>query len=196
MAAGTSFAAAERAAGLASPSEGTPGAAPARRTFALLDARPRPGVRVSPYPVRMTTNESRTTPARALRLRRRGDFTRVLRRGRRARRGVVGVSAAPNDLGHPRMGLAVGRRVGNAVERNTVKRRLRVILRSLLVDEPAREGAPSAATRDVVVTAYEGAHGVPFARLRDDVRAAALASRALPGAPEGDGVPRGARHDT
>ena len=129
------------------------------------------------------------TPAHALRLRRRGDFTRVLRRGRRARRGVVGVSAAPNDLGHSRIGLAVGRRVGNAVERNTVKRRLRAILRALLVEEPAREGIP-AAPRDVVVTAYEGAYRVPFARLREDVRAAALACRALREAPEGVTSPR------
>lgn len=35
----------------------------------------------------------------------------------------------PNDLGHPRFGMAVSRRVGNAVVRHRVKRWLREVFR-------------------------------------------------------------------
>lgn len=35
----------------------------------------------------------------------------------------------PNELGHPRFGFAVSRKVGNAVVRNKVKRRLREVFR-------------------------------------------------------------------
>ncbi len=37
----------------------------------------------------------------------------------------------PNNLGHPRFGLTVSRKVGNSVVRNLVKRRLREGLRHL-----------------------------------------------------------------
>lgn len=39
--------------------------------------------------------------------------------------GPLLVYALPNDVGHLRIGLSVGRRIGNAVRRNLVKRRLR-----------------------------------------------------------------------
>ncbi|QYJ16200.1 Ribonuclease P protein component [Rubrobacter xylanophilus DSM 9941] len=35
--------------------------------------------------------------------------------------------AFPNGLGHPRLGLSVSKRVGGAVVRNTVRRRLREV---------------------------------------------------------------------
>ncbi|MEL6795984.1 MAG: ribonuclease P protein component [Planctomycetota bacterium] len=43
----------------------------------------------------------------------------------KAPKGPIVVFAKPNDLGHLRLGLSVGKRVGNAVTRNAVKRRLR-----------------------------------------------------------------------
>jgi ribonuclease P protein component len=43
--------------------------------------------------------------------------------------GPLLVYALPNELDHLRIGLSVGRRVGNAVRRNLVKRRLREAFR-------------------------------------------------------------------
>jgi ribonuclease P protein component len=50
--------------------------------------------------------------------------------------GPIIVFALPNTLGHPRIGLSVGRRVGNAVKRNAVKRRLRDAFRHVASEWP------------------------------------------------------------
>lgn len=49
----------------------------------------------------------------------------------RKARGPLTIFALPNELGHPRLGLSVGRRVGSAVVRNAVKRRVREAFRHL-----------------------------------------------------------------
>lgn len=49
----------------------------------------------------------------------------------RKSRGPLTVFARPNDLPHPRLGLSVGRRVGNAAVRNRIKRLLREAFRRL-----------------------------------------------------------------
>lgn len=54
--------------------------------------------------------------------------------------GPIVVCALPNALGHPRLGLSVGRRVGGAVTRNAVKRRLRDAFRQTAASWP--EGRP------------------------------------------------------
>ena len=68
---------------------------------------------------------------RRLRLRGEADFRRVRAGGRAwANRGLT-LLVAPNALPHNRYGLVVSKRVGKAVTRNLVKRRLREILRHL-----------------------------------------------------------------
>jgi len=63
------------------------------------------------------------------RLRRERDFDRVFAEGKVIRTKELIVRAAPNGLGFPRLGLSVGKAVGNAVIRNRVKRVLREAFR-------------------------------------------------------------------
>jgi ribonuclease P protein component len=51
-------------------------------------------------------------------------------------RGPLTCFAIPNDLGHPRLGLSVGRKVGTAPKRNRIKRLLREAFRLLQHDLP------------------------------------------------------------
>ena len=69
--------------------------------------------------------------SRDRRLRLRQDFESVRAHGRRAGDSILLLTAAPNGLEFPRFGLAVGKRVGNAVVRNAVKRRIRESIRPL-----------------------------------------------------------------
>jgi ribonuclease P protein component len=73
------------------------------------------------------------------RMRRRSDFTAAVRRGSRSGRklltGHLLVPAAGEDT-PPRAGFVVNRAVGNAVVRNRVRRRLRVLVREYLSSLP------------------------------------------------------------
>jgi ribonuclease P protein component len=132
--------------------------------------------------------------AAAQRLRRRDDFAATIRNGRRAGRGAVvvhflnpgssrpGVSGVsdPSDLsdssdtgaagvGLARAGFVVSKAVGNAVVRNTVKRRLRHLVRSHLADLP-----PGSV---IVVRALPEAAARPYDELRHDLDSALEAAR-------------------
>jgi ribonuclease P protein component len=105
------------------------------------------------------------------RLRRREDFTLVVRRGRRAGRGalVVHYLAPPAALAGPRpvpacVGFVVGRAVGGSVERHRVLRRLRHLVRARL------DGLPAGAR--LVVRALPPAAGADSAALGRDLDAA------------------------
>jgi len=74
---------------------------------------------------------------RRMRLSRDLEYQAVYAAKARVFAGPLIVFARPNDLGHPRLGLAVGRRVGNAVVRNRIKRRLREAFRLSADDLPA-----------------------------------------------------------
>lgn len=78
----------------------------------------------------MPTTHCRTVK-RSQRLRRERDFNSVYQRGRAWSNQVLAVRVLPNDLPESRFGFAAGKRVGGAVVRNRVKRRLREAVRSL-----------------------------------------------------------------
>lgn len=91
------------------------------------------------------------------RLRRRPDFLRVQRSGRRENLGhfVLVASAGATPAG--RLGVTVSSRVGNAVVRNRVKRFVRELFRTRCHH---REG-----TRDIVVIAKPGAEVLTYAEV-------------------------------
>lgn len=68
------------------------------------------------------------------------------------------VRFAPNDLGHDRFGISTGRRLGGAVSRNRVRRRIREILR----------GTPNQSGRgwDILIVTRAAAADATFAELR------------------------------
>ncbi len=85
------------------------------------------------------------------------EFERVYRQGTAFRGRLFSVHAFPNELGTPRLGLSVSKKVGNAVTRNVVRRRLREVFRSTVGRRP--EGL------DLVVSARPPAAGATFDEL-------------------------------
>ena len=71
---------------------------------------------------------------RAFRLRHDREFKHVYEQAHRRESGPLLVYGAPNESGHPRLGLSVSRKVGGAVARNKVKRRLREAFRRIKVE--------------------------------------------------------------
>jgi ribonuclease P protein component len=57
------------------------------------------------------------------------DFAAVLGQRHVARRGVMRLYQAPNELGYPRFGVSVSKTCGGAVERNRIKRLVREVFR-------------------------------------------------------------------
>src|SRR3712207_2665879 len=64
------------------------------------------------------------------------EFERVYQQGAAYRGNLFSVHAFPNESGTPRLGLSVSRKVGNAVTRNAVRRRLREVFYSTLPEVP------------------------------------------------------------
>jgi len=106
--------------------------------------------------------EGETLPRRE-RLRRRTDFLRCYRRGRRRRGAHLILYAHPNELGHPRLGITASRKVGTAVVRNRVKRQVREIYRRW----SERSQLPAL---DLVVHVQPTAPTVAFAELGSELR--------------------------
>jgi ribonuclease P protein component len=90
---------------------------------------------------------------------------RAQRQGRRRRTRWFTLCVLPNDLGHARLGLAVSRKVGGAVVRNRVKRRLREAFRRL---------RPELGGVDLVVLASPEAARASAAELAEALAEAAL----------------------
>jgi len=99
--------------------------------------------------------------AKENRLRHTADFQAVRRRGNRWRRGPLTLNASRNGLETSRFGFVVTKKVGKAVARNKVKRRLRAVIRSHLPHI-----APGF---DVVIIVYPLAADMSFADLNQQV---------------------------
>jgi ribonuclease P protein component len=131
--------------------------------------------------------------AAAQRLRRSSDFAAAIRAGHRAGRGSVVVHlTVPQqpELSEParteespvRAGFVVSKAVGGAVTRNTVRRRLRHLVRERLADLPAGSV--------LVVRAQPGSATAPYETLGADLDAALAAAR-RPGRDRSGGKGRG-----
>ena len=67
-------------------------------------------------------------------LRTREDFARIQAQGRTRADRLMVVRFVPNGRDHDRFGISTGRRLGGAVQRNRVRRRVREILRHFAND--------------------------------------------------------------
>jgi len=98
----------------------------------------------------------------AERLRQRADYLRCYRTGRRRHGAHAILYFVPNELGHPRIGITASRKVGKAVVRQRLKRRVREIYRRW----EQRLTLPSL---DLVVHLKPEAKGSDFPAFRGDL---------------------------
>lgn len=98
---------------------------------------------------------------KALRLLSRGEFRRVYEEGQRRSAPLCAVFFKSNGLPHSRLGITAPARVGKAVIRNRMKRRLREIFR--------RNQAVIAPGWDIVVNPRPAVATVPFPKLERDL---------------------------
>lgn len=117
-------------------------------------------------------------------LRRSADYLRCYRRGRRVRGDLARLHYAPNELGHPRLGITASRKVGHAVVRNRLKRRVRELYRRW----PRRAELPAA---DLVVHLEPTAREATFGELAAELEG--LLARIARGGPTGREPRRGSR---
>ena len=115
---------------------------------------------------------------RELRLRRNEDFGEVYRNGRSWADRLLILRALPNRLDHNRYGFSISKRVGKAVIRNRVKRRLREITRASAVCDGW----------DIVFIARQPASEADYATLRASVQSLLRRGRLLQKAPP-EGTP-------
>ena len=76
---------------------------------------------------------------------------------------------APNDLEHDRFGISTGRRIGGAVTRNRVRRRIREVLRAA-ANESGRGW-------DILIVTRPAAADASYAELRSTLQRALTAVR-------------------
>lgn len=108
---------------------------------------------------------------KSARVRRRPQFLRVQEHGRKASAGPLLALALSRGEGETRLGVTVSKKVGNAVTRNRIRRRVRELFRK------GRGMLPRGL--DVVVVARRGASEADFAELGRAFEALALKLKGL-----------------
>ena len=96
------------------------------------------------------------------RLRRRADYLRCYRTGRRRHGAFAILYFVPNEIGHPRLGITASRKVGKAVARQRLKRRVREIYRRW-------QQRPSLPPMDLVVHLKPEARSADFRGFRSEL---------------------------
>jgi ribonuclease P protein component len=104
---------------------------------------------------------------RDIRLRRRSDFEAVFRGGRLFNDPLLVLRTLPNNLDHNRYGFVTSKRLGGAVVRNRVRRRLQEIVR---LSRAGQDTAPDLGGRDIVLSAKAAAAVAPYQELAASVR--------------------------
>ena len=87
------------------------------------------------------------------------EFERVYKQGTAYRGRLFSVHAFPNELGTLRLGLSVSKKVGNAVVRNTLRRRMREIFTA---------AGNAEGNLDLVISARPAARDAAFEELREE----------------------------
>jgi ribonuclease P protein component len=108
--------------------------------------------------------------ARAHRLTRGDDYRHVVRRGSRCAGAHTVTHVVVRSGEDVRFGFIVAKSVGNAVVRNTVRRRLKAACARLVGDVPPG--------RDIVIRALPGSAGADFSTLNAEVTRCVNRSRA------------------
>lgn len=106
---------------------------------------------------------------RDIRLRRRSDFDAVYRRGRIFNDPLLVLRTLPNEAGHNRYGFVTSKKLGGAVARNWLRRRLQEIVRLMPGGTGAAE-AWSPEPHDIVISAKTAAAGASYQELEAAVR--------------------------
>ena len=137
--------------------------------------------------MRTTDTEAETLPAPPVRLRRRADFV-AAGKGKRVhlRNLTLQGNFRAESAGSPRFGFTVTKKVGGAVERNRIRRRLKEALR-------LAPGLAAQGDHDYVVVARREALSAPFADLQQELQRALARLHSLPPKPKPSAAEAGAR---
>jgi ribonuclease P protein component len=103
------------------------------------------------------------------RLRKRSDFLKLSRWGKKTHSPNFVIITRPNHEGATRLGLTVSAKVGNAVVRNRVKRLLRECFRQYRHQVPPN--------KDVLIIARKAAAGLSFSEVESEFKNAVIDSR-------------------